>query len=188
MLKLYCARTHGAEEHRVRYPGRTPRPGSGLAMSLLAYAVEDTWGIPLPEVGETETGTPVFPGHTDKHFSLSHTRGYVLAAVSDSPVGADIQSHRPLSAALERNLRLGADTWEPMEVWSIREAVLKYHGRGDLRKPLELHRDGERVRIGDSGLICSLVRDIPDCACAVCTGDSEAAPELRWVKVSQLYT
>lgn len=39
----------------------------------------------------TETGKPYFAGRPDIHFSLSHTKGAVMCAISGSEVGCDIE-------------------------------------------------------------------------------------------------
>ena len=84
-------------------------------------------------------GKPAFtrPG---LHFSLSHSGDYALAAVCDSPVGADIQKRSSFTPALlgrvctsvERDMILRSANPERLftDIWTMKESYLKYTGRG----------------------------------------------------------
>ena len=75
---------------------------SELARALLRYAVAEVWGCEMPETARDSRGKPFFVGTEDMHFSLSHTKTHVLAALSDHPVGADIETLREVKAGFER--------------------------------------------------------------------------------------
>lgn len=115
--------------------------GEGDAYALLAEAVRQVWGMAaLPGIARLPGGKPVFPGHPDWHFSLSHSGGLALVALADRPVGADIEVIRPRGAGLpayvyqgaeyDRFLALGGDWPAFYTLWTETESILKYTGEG----------------------------------------------------------
>lgn len=113
--------------------------GSGAA--LLAQAVADAWGIsPLPPLERTETGKPFFPKNPQLHFNFSHSGTLVLCALSDRPVGVDIEVMKPRRPALPRQAltqeeyacyqALGGDWPAFYTLWTRKEAWCKYSGLG----------------------------------------------------------
>lgn len=84
----------------------------------------------LPPLALTDKGKPYFPDVPAIHFSLSHTDGAVLAALSAAPVGVDVERLRPVGARIMRQL---ADTQDPavfFDHWVQREALTKQTGMG----------------------------------------------------------
>lgn len=73
---------------------------------------------------------PFFPDFPQVQFNLSHTRGAVLAAVSNQPVGADIEQIRPLSSLARRRLAGDVDEGTFFQSWVRREAIGKWQGTG----------------------------------------------------------
>ena len=70
--------------------------GRALAWPLLSYAVRDAWGMErLPTVKRSPRGKPLFAELPDRWFSLSHSGGLALCALSGSPVGVDVELVRP---------------------------------------------------------------------------------------------
>ena len=62
------------------------------AYDLLERAARLHWGWDrLPEMAREERGKPYFPGAPQYHFNLSHSGPFALCALSDRPVGVDIQ-------------------------------------------------------------------------------------------------
>ena len=94
-------------------------------------------------VDATETGKPFFRNRPCLHFSLSHANGRVMAAVSDRPVGCDVEriavcSPELADACLTRDER-AALSREPEEsardrlftrLWVRKESVVKLRGAG----------------------------------------------------------
>ena len=89
-------------------------------------------------------GKPYLAGDTGIHFNLSHSGEKVICALSDHPVGADVQQVEP-----EPRLRLARRFFLPGEVdyirshpdrtaqaaaffrlWALKESVLKFTGQG----------------------------------------------------------
>ena len=120
----------------------TSHPNHTGAWSLLAQCVREVWGLdPLPPVVRAEGGKPYFPDHPQFHFNLSHSGPYTLCALSDSPVGADIQIIKD-----SWNPRLPARVCDPAQLawletqpdqnrafallWCLKEARVKQTGAG----------------------------------------------------------
>ncbi len=59
----------------------------------MRVVASQTLNIPNGEIvfERGEWGKPRLWGHPDFHYNISHTRSAVMVAVSDSPVGADIE-------------------------------------------------------------------------------------------------
>ena len=106
-------------------------------------------------------GKPYLPH--GPHFSLSHAGELAVLAVSDAPVGVDVEKPRPMTeAVIRRVLQEDERQWmaaDPQHrffrLWTRKEAVLKCCGRG-----LSLAMDSFRVLPGDTptadGMICHL--------------------------------
>lgn len=177
MLILY-ADTRGLDEGRALCRGRSRAPGSAFAYSLLRYALEVWKGArELPAVAADGRGKPCFPEHPDWHFSLSHTRGFVLAAVSDTPVGADVQLRDGRGERLAERLMSESERaqFDFYELWSLRESLYKLTGEGSLRT-LRFERRGGLIVPPHEGAECRVYGDIPGCSAAAASLD-EPLPE-----------
>ena len=75
--------------------GIIPVGPAGIPLKIDAVTLYDALALhgisPLPRVARTEKGKPYFPDFPNLHFSLSHTNGASLCALSDSLVGVDIE-------------------------------------------------------------------------------------------------
>ncbi len=112
------------------------------AWELLARAVQRCWGLsPLPETARGERGKPYFPQFPQYQFNLSHSGHYALCALSDAPVGADIQVVRPTwsprlverSCTPEERAWLSARGDRPQDfaaLWACKESAGKRSGYG----------------------------------------------------------
>lgn len=106
--------------------------------ALLAQAVERWAPGRFFGVARTEAGQPLLPG-SGLHCSVSHSGDIWLCALSEQPVGIDVQLHRarrpaavarryfhPAEAAfVERGQ--GRDFFH---VWAAKESYVKFTGRG----------------------------------------------------------
>ena len=113
----------------------------GDAYELLARVVKLVWGMDsLPEIVRAEGGKPYFGDCPQRHFNLSHSGEFALCALSDAPVGVDIEVVRPRrdhlpayifkGADYERYLALGGD-WDAFyTLWTEVESIIKYTGEG----------------------------------------------------------
>ena len=122
---------------------------------FLARVIKREYGIsPLPELARTELGKPYFPTLPHIQFSISHSRTLILCALSDRPVGVDIEDIRPRRenlpqyALTEEEFQtyqaLGGDWPAFYALWTRKEAWCKYTGQGlrplwDQTPPKDLH-------------------------------------------------
>ena len=73
--------------------------GRKLDWHLLAEACRRVWGWEaLPAVERSPRGKPFFPGEPDRFFSLSHSGGYALCALSDGRGGGHRTDPPPAGA------------------------------------------------------------------------------------------
>lgn len=98
-----------------------------LSRALLAFALEETLGT-VPALAKTAAGQPYFPEWPGLFLSLSHTEGAALLALSDAPVGADIERVRPIPPRLGRSFSGTEETF--WRRWTAAEAAAKREGRG----------------------------------------------------------
>jgi 4'-phosphopantetheinyl transferase len=82
-----------------------------------------------------ERGRPVLPGGPE--FSIAHAGGLVACAVSDGPIGLDLEARDAVGAGQLRlvlsaseRAAVGAGALDPVDAWVMKEAVLKADGRG----------------------------------------------------------
>ena len=112
---------------------------------FLARVMKTEYGIsPLPEIVKTDLGKPHFPALPHIQFSISHSKTLILCALSDRPVGVDIEDIRPRRESLPRYAlteeeylayqALGGDWPAFYALWTKKEAWCKYTGQG--LKPL----------------------------------------------------
>ena len=89
---------------------------------------------------KNEHGKPFLKDHPDIHFNISHCKNGIAVAVSDQPVGIDIESYRQVSDSLirytmnEEEQRIINESDDPVrtftEYWTKKEAVFKLRGTG----------------------------------------------------------
>lgn len=108
--------------------------GRTLSRPLLAAAVRQLWGWEeVPPMERSARGKPEFSGRDGHWFSLSHSGGYALCALSDEgPVGVDIEVIRPHREGLPRYAMTEEEfsrfdgTWEDFcRVWVLKESFCK---------------------------------------------------------------
>ena len=115
------------------------------AYALLSLMVEARGVKPMPQIARTAKGKPWFPDRPDLHFSLSHAGGLSLCALSDRPVGVDVELVRPRKGGLPayalspRELawfQERGEIWESFyTLWTMKEAKVKCTGEGIFRRP-----------------------------------------------------
>lgn len=101
------------------------------AYLMLCMALRSRYGWKeLPPIALTDRGKPYFVAFPDIHFNISHTNGAVLVAVSDQPVGVDIEKVRPVSQRSMRRLAAAETPEGFFQSWVRREARAKRSGDG----------------------------------------------------------
>ena len=106
---------------------------SYLMLLELLSAVYPELDTSKPEFGYTAQGKPFLLARPDIHFSISHTKNAILVAISDAPIGVDIEAFRSPSAALiartmnatEQAAIATADGWNIHRTPGTREAHLE---------------------------------------------------------------
>jgi phosphopantetheinyl transferase len=144
--------------------------GPAAVRALLAAAWRELRGGPMPSAARTASGKPYFPGDP-LFFSLSHTDGLAVCAVSSAPVGADAERIRPRRPGLaarvfapdERDwLAAQTDADEALlALWTRKEAWAKYTGTG-------LAGDLRAIRPPETGIFTRTVR-LRGCVVSICT-------------------
>ena len=117
-----------------------------LAYLLLQYGLYKEYGIRTVKLSYTHTGKPYLPDYPNIHFNISHCSQGCICAISDLPVGIDIQDVRPFSLPIAKRgcsdaelqlLKLSTDpASEFTRIWTMKESYLKMTGPGiavDLR-------------------------------------------------------
>ena len=128
-------------EQALRY-----RYESGQQLSLAVYlllmeGLEKEYGILEPPLFDyTPEGKPFLPQHPDIHFSFSHSGNVALCALSDQPVGADVETPRKITPSLisytmndieQAIINASIDpTIQFLHFWTRKEALLKLTGEG----------------------------------------------------------
>ena len=103
---------------------------------------------------QNEHGKPYLKDHPDVHFNLSHCKNGIMVAVSNQPIGVDIESYRNVSDSLIRYTMNEAEQHiiqtsdDPIrtftEYWTKKEAVFKLRGTG-ITKDLHGLLDGDEL-------------------------------------------
>ncbi|MBR6276371.1 MAG: 4'-phosphopantetheinyl transferase superfamily protein [Prevotella sp.] len=125
-----------------------------LAYLLLKRALREEYGLTEnPLLGYGEHGKPFIIGYPEIYFNLSHCREAVACAVSDHPVGIDVESVRQYKDSLvgftmnEAEQRLITEAERPevafIRLWTMKEARLKLTGEG-ISDDIKAALDGER--------------------------------------------
>ena len=128
-------------EQALRYKFELGQRTCAAAYLLLCQGLQQEYGIseqPLFAFGEH--GKPSIVGHPEIHFNLSHCREAALCAISDRPVGVDVESVRSFNASLVeytmneqevQQIRQAADpAREFTRLWTMKEALMKLTGEG----------------------------------------------------------
>ena len=123
--------------------------GTGDPYTLLAVLLAEAEGMEsLPSIERLPKGKPFFPDRPELHISLSHSNGLALCALSQRPMGCDLEVIRPRSKGLPRYVlddgqyewfRRRGERWEDFySLWTLKEALVKCTGEGLRRPPREI--------------------------------------------------
>ena len=119
----------------------------------------------------TEYGKPYLLNFPDVHFNISHSGEYVACAVSDRPIGVDIQKIGEYNSDVAKRvcnvkeLKQIEDSLDKAseftKLWTQKEAVLKMHGTGiassDIKDCLN-NQDVQSERMEDYWVAISLLQ------------------------------
>ena len=147
----------------LKFKHEQGRKTCAMAYLLLCEALRQEYVITeLPVFEYGEHGKPFIVGRPDIHFNFSHCREAVICAVSDQPVGVDVESIREYKESLarytmndqelEQIARAERPDVEFIRLWTMKEAVLKLSGRGivdDLKHVLTDTKTSELTTVVD---------------------------------------
>ena len=104
---------------------------------------------------KNEHGKPFLKDHPEVHFNLSHCKNGIAVAVSNEPVGIDIESYREVDDSLMRYTMNEAECQiikasdDPIQTfiayWTKKEAVFKLRGTGITKGLHDLLDGNEQV-------------------------------------------
>lgn len=125
----------------LRYRFDIDRRQSLAAYMLLMYGLRKEYNIDMaPIFAYTTDGKPYIRGHIDIHFNLSHCHRAVACAISNYPIGVDIEAIAPIDWHVARRvmndaqLRHIESSAEPersfTQLWTMKESLLKLTGEG----------------------------------------------------------
>ena len=120
--------------------------------------LREEYGLTEPPVFDySSEGKPFVAAHPDIHFSLSHSGTVALCAISDQPVGADVEEPRKISSSLiaytmndreQEQINASADpAMRFLYFWTRKEAVLKLTGEGIRNDVKEVLAEEDKYQI-----------------------------------------
>ena len=165
----------------------TRGPFLSLGAGLLAAHVLKEHGAEDFALSYNEHGKPYLTHHPDIHFNLSHSGRLAVCAVSDAPVGVDVERERKYSASVARRfftpeeydfVEKSDDRGNAfLQIWTRKESYLKMRGCG-----LSLSPETFSVLPGDlfpAGCFFS-EKTIEKHLLCVCAGTEGAAEAVRF--------
>lgn len=126
---------------------------SQAAHDMLRMGLKNEYGIHEAVLAYSDRGKPYLPGGPS--FSISHSRGFAAVAISDRPVGLDLERVRSFSELLPERVfsrielewfrQRGERREDFFTLWTLKECYYKYLGTGLPGFPngTEFFHDGE---------------------------------------------
>ena len=163
-------------EHLQTIANPARRRDSHCVWGLLALALRES-GIAFGTVEFLPSGKPVFANRRVE-FSLSHGGALCAVALSDAPVGVDVEpASRLLSPALSVRLRTPmerAANISDIALWCAKEALVKRDGRGWDVRPDQVDTTTE------AEWFCQTVADSSGNAHMLAAAFSNKTEPIRW--------
>ncbi len=143
-LNLDLALAQVSEQRReqaLRFRFESGRRLCLAAYLLLMEGLQKEYGITeKPVFDYSEKGKPSIIGHPDIYFNFSHSGNIALCALSNQPVGADVETLRKITPSLIRFTMNDIEqtlintssnpTMQFLFYWTRKEALLKLTGDG----------------------------------------------------------
>lgn len=125
-----------------------------LAYQLLKHGLREAYGISENPIFEyNEHGKPSIVGHPDIFFNFGHCKEAVVCAVSDQPIGVDVESFREYKEGLVHYTMNDEEVYEIesaeqpemafIRLWTMKEATMKLIGTGisnDMKTVIDTQR------------------------------------------------
>lgn len=113
------------------------------AWALLTHASENEGVTDISNIIYNENGKPCFYNNDSIHFNLSHSGKYVMCAISDKPVGCDVEKIESISLKVAEKFFSSKETADILSCkdinqqkdlffryWTLKESYLKAIGKG----------------------------------------------------------
>lgn len=196
---LYALSSPPRREAADRFRQRQDRSRCLVAGRLLRYGLDHS-GFSTTKVSEVALGAfgkPYFEGASGPEFNISHSGLWVVCAMSDQPVGVDVETvvassvdvarqFAPDELALVEQLSGDERTREATRLWTLKESYLKFLGRGLSVRLNSFSVAGCRPQAPGLDEDCWLHhRWLSDHSLAVCTR-SDAQPLFRFIELDDL--
>lgn len=91
--------------------------------------------LDLKRIHEGKNGKP-YDKNQEFFFNISHTKHYIICVISSAEVGIDMEETRILTPSLIKYMGLEESIPDPLDIWVLKEAYVKYTGEG-LRRRLD---------------------------------------------------
>lgn len=128
-------------EVAMRYKFEQGRKESALAYQLLCQGLKEHYGIEkMPSFSIGEHGKPSLAEHPEIHFNFSHCKHAVICALSDAPIGVDVERIGRYREELARHCMNEQEMTEIQSspnrevtftrLWTQKEALVKLKGTG----------------------------------------------------------
>ena len=141
-------------EQAVRFKHELGQRLCVLAYRLLKQGLSEVYGIEENPIFEyNEHGKPSIVGHPEICFNLSHCKEAAVCAISDDPVGVDVESIREYKENLVRYTMNDGEVREIegsdnpaatfIRLWTMKEATMKFIGTGisnDMKNVIDIQR------------------------------------------------
>lgn len=126
-------------DYALRYRRELDQRLCVAAYLLLQSALQQEYGITeVPRFLFDDSGKPSLEGHANIHFSLSHCDKAVACAVSDQPVGIDVETYDHYNEDLARELMNETEIHQILtsfrpditftRFWTMKESLYKMKG------------------------------------------------------------
>ncbi len=184
---FYSVMDESRKEKADRYKSESNRKLCILADYAARKMISEETGLSPDDIifGCDSLGKP-YAANADIFFSISHSGTLAVCAVSDLPVGADIEeiSEKPLRilgkfACVSEKEFIGSDAGRATLVWTLKEAYFKAKGTGIASglKTVSFDIIEDTVKCSDSGYICCSTPVKNNYVLSVCVGKQQAASE-----------
>lgn len=154
----------------LRWRKIQPGEGHSAGRLLLEQMYRDTTGETMPEIMTGTWGKPYF-ATGNYYFSISHTKHHVFCALSEKPIGIDVEEQdRDIDLRLaekilsvpekvryeaSRDKRLAL-----LKLWVLKEAAAKLSGRGLQGYPKDTDFSPDDPRITETdGCLVAVIED-----------------------------
>ena len=164
MTKIYFSKTNF---HEKTAPSEVKKMQSEYCRQIISEAVCKEFGLNPHEIifSKDANGKPYLANFPEIHFNISHTHSAVAAAISNKPVGIDIELIK--SGSDSKILKIAKKMFLPhefeyitenqnesakrfYEIWTKKEAYVKYLGTGIFSNVGEFNAMGFDVLALDS--------------------------------------